>query len=145
MHTPIPPPSVQIPPTVEGLVELCAYRPFLDKHLRKRIIQLLSVTYKEYALFWKFPKLCTNLKPTCRNLPVKALCGRCLSEFIDLRYSQSCLYFRPSFVNCCPSNFLSGSSLPLSPPPPSIPLWISIKCVRGGGGRYEFIGGASER
>ncbi len=34
---------------------------------------------------------------------VKGLCGRCLSEFVDWRYSQSCWYFRTSFVNCCPS------------------------------------------
>jgi hypothetical protein len=27
----------------------------------------------------------------------------CLSEFIYRRYTQSCWYFRPSFVNCCPS------------------------------------------
>ncbi len=45
--------------------------------------------------------------------PVKRLCSRCLSEFIDWRYSQSCWYFRPSFVNCCPSPLLSGSTLPL--------------------------------
>ncbi len=32
----------------------------------------------------------------------------CLSEFIDWKYSQSCWYFRPSFVNYCPSNLLSG-------------------------------------
>ncbi len=36
----------------------------------------------------------------------------CLIEFIDWRYSQSCWYFLPSFVNYCPSNLLSGS-----PPP----------------------------
>ncbi len=28
-------------------------------------------------------------------------------------YSQSCWYFRPSFVNFCPSNLLSGSPLQL--------------------------------
>jgi hypothetical protein len=44
----------------------------------------------------------------------RVLCGRCLLEFIDWRYSQSCWYFRPSFVNYCISNLLSGSS----PPPP---------------------------
>ncbi len=32
---------------------------------------------------------------------------------IDWRYSQSCWYFRPSFVNCCPSLWLN------SPPHPS--------------------------
>jgi hypothetical protein len=50
-----------------------------------------------------------------KNLPVKGLCVRCLSEFID---SQSCFYFRPSLVNCCPSKLLSGSTPPRSPPPP---------------------------
>jgi hypothetical protein len=42
MHKPITPPSIQIPPTVEGLVELNANRPLLNKHLR--IKQLLLVT-----------------------------------------------------------------------------------------------------
>ncbi len=39
-----------------------------------------------------------------KNLPLKGPCGRCLSEFIDWRYSQSCWYFLPSFVNYCLSN-----------------------------------------
>ncbi len=51
-------------------------------------------------------------KLSCKGTSV----GRCLSEFIDWRYNQSCWYFRPSFVNCCPSNLLSGSSLRPSPP-----------------------------
>jgi hypothetical protein len=37
-----------------------------------------------------------------QNLPVKGLCGRCLSEFIDWRYFQSYWYFLPSCVNCYP-------------------------------------------
>ncbi len=37
---------------------------------------------------------------------------------LEILYSQSCCYFRPSFVNYCPSNFLSGS-----PPPP-------LSCVK---------------
>jgi hypothetical protein len=47
-------------------------------------------------------------------------------------YSQSCWYFRPSFVNCSPSNLLSGSTPPL--------LCIKVQytvyrqCVAGGGG-----------
>ncbi len=40
---------------------------------------------------------------------------RCLSEFMDWRYSKSCWYFRPSFVNFCPTNLLSGSTLPPFP------------------------------
>ncbi len=41
------------------------------------------------------------------------------------------LVFRPSFVNCCSSNFLSGSTLP-----PPFPVWISIHVysVCGGDG-----------
>ncbi len=50
-----------------------------------------------------------NYIDTKANWPVKGLCGKCLSEFIDWRYSQSCWYFRPSFVNCFPFNLLSGS------------------------------------
>ncbi len=46
----------------------------------------------------------------------RGLCGRCLSEFIDWRYIQSSWYFRPSFVNCCPSNVLCGSTLTPLPP-----------------------------
>ncbi len=38
-----------------------------------------------------------------------------LEEFIDWRYSQSCWCFRPSFVNCCPTYLLSGSTLPPLP------------------------------
>ncbi len=55
-----------------------------------------------------------DIKAKCyhlKNLPVKGLCGRCLSEFADWRYSQSCWYFRPSFVNCCSSSLLSGSGV----------------------------------
>ncbi len=68
-----------------------------------------------------------------KKLPVKGLCGRCLLEFIDWRYSQSCWYFRPRFVNYWPSNLLSGS------PPPPCPFHVSKysvyrQCVAGGGG-----------
>jgi hypothetical protein len=47
-----------------------------------------------------------------KKWPAKGLCGRYLSKFIDWRYSQACWYFRPGFVNCCPSILLSGSTLP---------------------------------
>jgi hypothetical protein len=59
-----------------------------------------------------------------------------LIEFIEWRYSQSCWYFRPSFVNYCPSNLLSG----LPPPPPPLPPSQSQRTVYtdsvwlGGGG-----------
>ncbi len=52
-----------------------------------------------------------DIKAKClhlKNWSVKGLCGRCLSEFRGWRYIQSCWYFRPRFVNCCPSNLLFG-------------------------------------
>jgi hypothetical protein len=60
------------------------------------------------------------------------LCGTCLSEFMDWSYSQSFWYFLPNFVNCCLSNLLSGSTLPL---PPFLlrrsKLYTRIQCVKG--------------
>ncbi len=58
-----------------------------------------------------------SLKVTC-----KGTLRQYLSVFTDWRYSQSSGHFRPSFVNCCPSNLLSGSTLP----PPPFPAWIII-------------------
>jgi hypothetical protein len=66
-----------------------------------------------------------------KNLTVKGLCGRCLSEFIDWRYSQSCWYFRPSFLNYCPFNLLSSS------PPPPLPKVKVQQIVCG----LEVVGG----
>ncbi len=45
-------------------------------------------------------------------------------------YSLPCWYFRPSFVNCCPSNLLSGST---SPPFPVSKYSIHRQCVDGRG------------
>ncbi len=39
------------------------------------------------------------MSSSTKNLPVMGLRGRCLSEFLDWRYTQSYWYFRPSFVN----------------------------------------------
>ncbi len=76
----------------------------------------------------------TDTKAKCRHLKKFSCKGTfrlCLSEFIDWRYSQSqsCWYFRLSFVNCCPSNLLSGSSLPL---PPSVNIGGFIKGILRG-------------
>ncbi len=62
-----------------------------------------------------------------KNQPVEGLFGRCLSEFMDWRYIQSCWYFRHRFLNCCPSNLLFGST------PPS-PLPCVYKCTGNGKG-----------
>jgi hypothetical protein len=44
---------------------------------------------------------------------------------------QSCWYFRPSFVNCCPSNLLSGSTFRPDPPFPVSKYSIYRQCVAG--------------
>jgi hypothetical protein len=77
-----------------------------------------------------------------KNWPVKRLCGRCLSDFIHWRYSQSCRYFRPCFANCCPSNLLSVSTLPPSPLPcvNIIILFTRIQCVSKRVGGYGVLG-----
>jgi hypothetical protein len=63
----------------------------------------------------------------------------CFLEFIDWRYSQSCWNFRPSFVNYCPSNLLSGS-----PPPSQSQRTVYTDSVwlggDGGGGVLSCVG-----
>ncbi len=66
-----------------------------------------------------------------KNWPIKGLCDRCLSEFIDWRYSQSCWYFPFSFVNFCHSNLLSGSTLP--PPLPCVNNYTVYTSIVYGG------------
>ncbi len=62
-----------------------------------------------------------------------------LIEFIDWWYSQSCWYFRPSFVNCCPSNLLSGSHPPTSSQSQSTSIYR--QCVAGTGwGVLSWVG-----
>ncbi len=82
------------------------------------------------------------MSPSKKKLSVKGLGGRCLSEFIDWRYSQSWWFFQPSCVNCCPSKLLSGSLPP--PPPPFLVSKYSIQntlyrqCVAGRGWGVEY-------
>ncbi len=54
-------------------------------------------------------------KAKCRHLEKLTCKGTLRQVFIGWRYSQSCWYFQPSFVNCRPSNLLSGL---IQPPPP---------------------------
>ncbi len=71
----------------------------------------------------------------------KGLCGGCLSEFVyRLEIQPFMLHgiFRPSFVNCCPSNLISGSSLP---PPSLCEQMYTIQCERGGGGMGFWASG----
>ncbi len=71
--------------------------------------------------------------PSSKKIDLEeGLCGQCLSEFIDWRYSQSCWYFRWSFVNCCPSPLFSGSTLPL-PCVNKYTVYTYTVCKGGGG------------
>jgi hypothetical protein len=95
-----------------------------------------------------------DTKTKCRHIKkwtcIKGLCGRCLSEFIDWRYSQSCWYFRPIFVNYCPFNLLSGSPAPTPPPVPlpsvnvqyiqTVCDWEGLGCVESGWRPYSAWG-----
>jgi hypothetical protein len=76
-----------------------------------------------------------DTKVKCRrlkNLTSKESLGK---VFIDWRYSQSCCYFRLSFVNCCPYNLLYGSTQPPSPLPcvNKYTVYTYTVCKRGGG------------
>ncbi len=64
----------------------------------------------------------------------------CLIEFIDWRYSQSCWYFRPSFVNNCPSNLLSSSPPHLYPLPKVKVQNIQTVCGWEGVGVLSCVG-----
>ncbi len=71
---------------------------------------------------------------------VKGLCGRYLLEFIQ--YSQSCWYFRPSFVNWCTSDLLYG----YLPPPRVNKYTVYPYTLCNGEGDWVLGGeGASDR
>ncbi len=55
--------------------------------------------------------------------------------------SQSCWYFRSSFVNYCHSNLLSGYLLPPTPFPCVNKYTVYTYTVCKGGGEYGVIGG----
>ncbi len=64
----------------------------------------------------------------------------CLIEFIDWRDSHSYWYFRPSFVNYCPSNFLFSLPPPPLPPFPKSKVYTDSVWLGGGGGVLSFVG-----
>jgi hypothetical protein len=72
-----------------------------------------------------------DTKTKCRHLKKVTCEGTSRQVFIRVyRHSQSCWYFRPSFVNYCPSNLLSSS--PFLPFPVS-KYSIYRQCVAGKG------------
>ncbi len=110
----------------------------LVKNVNQKLMKVLQQLYREYFFLPSAPEKghihglinYINTIAKCRHLK-NWLCGRCLSEFIDWRYSQSCWYFRPSFVNCCPSNLHYGSTLP--PPLPCFQSTVYTDSVWLGG------------
>ncbi len=71
----------------------------------------------------------------CRDTKTKCRLYWCLIELIDWIYSQLCWYFRPSFVNYCLCNLLSGSTFPTRPPLPKVKVqYMQTVCGWEGGG-----------
>ncbi len=82
-----------------------------------------------------------DTKAKCRHLK-KLICkGTLWQVFIRvyrLEIKSVMLVFRPSFVNCCPSNLFSGSTLALYPPPCLKVHYTQIVCG------WEEIGGVGD-
>jgi hypothetical protein len=72
------------------------------------------------------------------NWPVNRLCGMCLTDFIDWRYTHSWLVFSTQLVNCSPHGQRNCVLLPpylLSDRPPPRPnVFVPYLLVVGGGG-----------
>jgi hypothetical protein len=79
---------------------------------------LLVTLYLANGQYWHCqPWTNVDTKAKCRHLKKLTCKGTLRQVFIrvyilEWRYSQSCWYFQPSFVNCCPSKLRSGSTLP---------------------------------
>ncbi len=121
--------------------------------------KLMSNEYRVTELIWRTPifrwraatvtRWCRPCSLLCAGTPAKQLSHAhglinykdtktkcrlywCLVKLIDWRYSQSCWYFRPSFVNYT----LSLVNLP-HPSPPSLPFKVHVQTVCG----WEGVGG----
>jgi hypothetical protein len=89
-------------------------------HVHRALRDLLWLI--SYLLCRDHSKMSSSKKLTCT---VNGLCGRCLFRVYRLEIQSVTLEFsfRRSFVNCCPTNLLSGST-----PPPPAPFPLSILC-----------------
>ncbi len=77
----------------------------------------------------------TNAK--CRHLKnwaIKGLCDRCLSEFIDWRYTVMLVFSTHAVLWTVAPQIFSGSTLP--PPPFHVYLYTRIQCLREGDMRF---------
>ncbi len=81
-------------------------------HLDRRFFRPLKFTFLVGLFRVPWP-VCNNDLINRKDTKTKCRLYCCLLELIDWRYTRSCSYFRPSFVNYCISNLLSSS-----PPPP---------------------------
>ncbi len=63
------------------------------------------------------------MSPSKQKFTSKGTLRQVFIRVYRLWYSQLCWYFRPSFVNCRPSNLLYGSTLPPPPPLHCVSLW----------------------
>ncbi len=116
---------------ISKIADYCVnHKKCLSNNLQLTIL-VTSIQYVEawtnYLYRHQSKKMSSSKKLIC-----KRLCGRCLSGFIDWKYSQSCWYFRPSFVNFCPSNLFSGSNPPPIPYVNMFTVYTYTVCKGGG-------------
>ncbi len=86
--------------------------------IKKTKIKHLLINYKD-----------TKTKCHLKNWPVKGLCGRCLLEFRDWRYSQSCWYFVPALWTIAPLTFSLFHPPPLSLCQRTVCYWEGVRGV----------------
>jgi hypothetical protein len=95
--------------TVKLVLTSYSYQPLTGEH----IIALLPDPTDNGLISY------VDAKAKCRHLKILN-CKETLRQGFIRVYRleiQSCWYFQPSVVNCCTSNLLSGSTLPLPPFP----------------------------
>ncbi len=99
--------------------------------------KLVNLFYGVQCSGWSRKKLNLKIdtKAKCRHLKKLTCKGILWQVFIKVYRleTQLCWYLRPSFVNCCPFNLLSGSTLPLPCVNNRISLlYTRIQCIEEG-------------
>ncbi len=115
----------------------------MGKSQSKVCTPLLTVLcFFQYCTFSCFFTQCTSKALCVKGNNHKTTVQMSMSVgYVDWRYSQSCWYFRPRFVNYCPSNLLFGSPPPPLPPFSKLKYSIYRQCVAGrGGGVLSCVG-----
>ncbi len=105
-------------------------------NVNRKICQFLWLSLNHWLINYKGTKkvISSKKKLTCNGTFRQVLIR---VYRLEIQYSQSCWYFRPSFVNFSPSNLLFGS-----PPPPPLKvqyLQTVCGCMGLGGGNWVLL------